>query len=451
MQKPDVIIIGAGVNGLAAAAALSKAGMETLVLEKRAVAGGLSAYHTFGDRYRIPGFRPYPGGTVNMLNKVLGLTLPEPTSSTTAGLRDCDLFEVEPLPALADAGNALKTLFGVPLRHASLRNKSTWLTTLLQTRIKDLARWIPLSCADLLHEFNLRETQRCALTVPLSARTFAGPQSPFGALQLLLHATENVSNGHASLAAELEALARSSGAVLRTGIQVKQIRSDSKGSHVLLQDDTPIHTRFILATCSPAMLRNHLLDPALVNQWPPVRSRGTCAVLALAMDGLPDWLSSARTRVTPDLVAQEQAFDCVKYKTIPPQQTLEIVAQQEESTVIIYALQTPFQTSDSWAEPSRALLIERILNQLPDFNRPILAQQLWVPADIADEFGVPGGHVLHSERDLDQLLFPAPDCLLPGVYWSGHFANRELGQIGAAGLGAARKIMNKRNHMPKLS
>ncbi|MCY3487463.1 MAG: FAD-dependent oxidoreductase [Bacteroidetes bacterium] len=451
MQKPDVIIIGAGINGLAAAAALSKAGMETLVLEKRAVAGGLSAYHTFEDRYRIPGFRPYPGGTVNMLNKALRVTLSEPTSSTTAGLRDGEPFEIEALPALTDAGNALKTLLGVPLRHTSLRNKSAWLTTLLQTRIKDLARWIPLSCADLFNEFDLHETQRCALAVPLSVRTFAGPWSPFGALQLLLHATENVSNGHASLAAELEAIARSSGAVLRTGTQVKQIRSDSNGAHVLLQDDTPIHARFILATCSPAMLRNHLLNPALVNQWPPVRSRGTCAVLALAMDGLPDWLSSARTRVTPSLVAQERAFDCVKYNTIPTQQTLEIITQQEDNTVIIYALQTPFQTSDSWAEPARELLIERILNQLPGFDRPILAKQLWVPADIADEFGVPGGHVLHFERDLDQLLFPAPDCLFPGVYWSGHFANRELGQIGAAGLGAARKIMKKRNHMSKLS
>ncbi|MXW15441.1 MAG: FAD-dependent oxidoreductase [Rhodothermaceae bacterium] len=451
MQTPDVIIVGAGINGLAAAAALSKAGMDTLVLEKRAVAGGLSAYHTFGDRYQIPGFRPYPGGMVNMLNKALGVTLSEPTSSTTAGLRDGEPFEVETLPALTDAGNALITLLGVPLRHTSLRNKSTWLTTFLQTRIKDLTRWIPLNCVDLFNEFDLRETQRCALAVPLSVRTFAGPRSPFGALQLLLHATENISNGHASLAAELEAITLSSGTVLRTGTHVKQIRSDSKGPHVLLHDDTPIYAKFILAACSPAMLRNQLLNPALVNQWPPVRSRGTCAVLALAMDGLPDWLSSARTRVTPGLVAQEQAFDCVKYNTIPPQQTLEIVTQQEDNTVIIYALQTPFQTSDSWAEPARELLIERILNQLPGFDRPILAKQLWVPADIADEFGAPGGHVLHFERDLDQLLFPAPDCLFPGVYWSGHFANRELGQIGAAGLGAARKIMNKRNHMSKFS
>ena len=441
MQKPDVVIIGAGINGLAAAAALSKAGMETLVLEKRAITGGLSAYHTFGDMYRIPGFRPYPGGTISALNKALGTAWSEQTSVSTTGLWDHEPFEVETLPALADAGNTLKTLLGVPLKHASLRNKSGWLTALLKTRIKDLARWIPLSCADLLNEFDLREVQRCALAVPLSVRTFAGPQSPFGALQLLLHATENVSNGHASLVGELEAVARSSGAVFRTGVQVKQICSDSRGAHVLLQDDTPIYARFILATCSPAMLRNHLLSPVLVNQWPPVRSRGTCAVLALAMDGLPDWLSSTRTRVTPGLIAQEQAFDCVKYGTIPPQQALEIVTHKEDSTMIIYALQTPFQTSDSWAEPTRTLLIERILNQLPDLNRPILARQLWVPTDIADEFGMPGGHVLHFERDLDQLLFPAPDCLFPGVYWSGHFANRELGQIGAAGLRAARTIL----------
>jgi len=194
------------------------------------------------------------------------------------------------------------------------------------------------------------------------------------------------------------------------------------------------------------MLKDHLLNPALVHHWPPVRSRGTCAVLALALDGLPDWLKSGRVRIAPDLVMQERAFDHVKYGQIPPRQSLEIVVPKEQHTVVIYALQTPFNISGGWTESSRGLLMKRILAQLPDLDNNILARQLWVPADIATEFGVLGGHTLHFERDLDQLLFPAPDRLQPRLYWSGHFANRELGQAGVAGLLAARKILRKRNH-----
>ena len=446
MKSPDVIIIGAGTNGLAAAAVLAKAGMDTLVLEKRAHAGGLSAYHTFAPGHHIPGFRPYPGKIGNTLIKALGIALSEPQATTTYGLREEETYLIRPVPDLAHAGKVLKNILGIPLEQSSLRRKSTWVTPNLKTQAKNLAQWIPLSSIDLLNELNLAGDQCNALAVPPAARTFGGPKSPFGALQLLLHETEQTTDGHAPLIRELEIAAISNGATLRTKARVEQIFCDTNGLHVMIRGGEPIYARFILATCSPGMLKDHLLNPALVHHWPPVRSRGTCAVLALALDGLPDWLKSGRVRIAPDLVMQERAFDHVKYGQIPPRQSLEIVVPKGQHTVVIYALQTPFNVSGGWTESSRELLMNRILAQLPDLDNDILARQLWVPADIATEFGVPGGHTLHFERDLDQLLFPAPDCLQPRLYWSGHFANRELGQAGVAGLLAARKILRKRNH-----
>ncbi len=445
MHSPDVIVIGAGTNGLAAAAVLAEAGMDTLVLEKRDRAGGLSSYQAFTPENHIPGFRPYPGRIGNTLSKALGIALPEQPSVPTYGFWENESYRIKSVPDLIHAGSVLKTIVGVPLEQSSLRQKSAWLTPALKKQAKKLAQWMPLSSSDLLDELNLDENQCNALAVPPSTRTFGAPKSPFGALQLMLHEPELTADGHAPLVQELEKVAISNGAKIRTNAEVGQIFCDTNGLHVMITGGEPIYTKFVLATCSPGMLKHRLLSPVLTHNWPPVRSRGTCAVLAIAVDRLPDWLGSGRIRMSPDLITQERAFDHVKYGRIPPLQSLEIVAPDGQNTVVIYALQTPFNVNGGWTQSDRESLVAHILEQIPDLNSNISARQLWSPPDLASEFGVPGGHLLHFERDLDQLLFPAPDCLQPGVYWSGHFANRELGEAGIAGLLAARKILRKRN------
>jgi phytoene dehydrogenase-like protein len=51
----DVVVIGAGHNGLAAAAILAKAGRRVLVLERRSIVGGMCAGEEFHPGYRTAG------------------------------------------------------------------------------------------------------------------------------------------------------------------------------------------------------------------------------------------------------------------------------------------------------------------------------------------------------------------------------------------------------------
>ena len=54
-ERNDVIIIGAGHNGLVCAAYLARAGLKVLCLEAADSAGGMSAPRTLSDDYHFPG------------------------------------------------------------------------------------------------------------------------------------------------------------------------------------------------------------------------------------------------------------------------------------------------------------------------------------------------------------------------------------------------------------
>src|SRR6185503_12337433 len=79
----DAIIIGAGHNGLVAAAYLAKQGKKVLVLERRSIVGGSVVTESFGDGFTVDSVQT--GGTLRPdIIKDLKLALPSRASSSPA-------------------------------------------------------------------------------------------------------------------------------------------------------------------------------------------------------------------------------------------------------------------------------------------------------------------------------------------------------------------------------
>ena len=267
-MQPDVIVIGAGPNGLAAAARLAKAGRKVLILERGNQAGGLSAKREFHPGYSVPGilhddalttkraanqldlekhglnFRTAPATYIAEQDGP-GLLLSADTSTTAAAIaqrsrHDGDnyslyrsfLTRIQPVfekilsedpPPLTP--NGWKEVLG-------LARRGLVALKLKRKEMIELARVAPMCVADFLNEKFETPFLVEALAAPAVASTWSGPWSAGSNTNLLLRECtggECIAGGPAALVAALAAAAKVNGAELRLNCEVARLRLTSGG------------------------------------------------------------------------------------------------------------------------------------------------------------------------------------------------------------------------------
>ncbi|TPG23996.1 phytoene desaturase family protein [Mycolicibacterium hodleri] len=331
MAQFDAIVIGAGHNGLAAAALLQKAGVRTLCLDSKLYAGGMASTVELFDGYRfeIAGSLQFP--TSAKVSAELGLDeLPtvdlDVMSVSLRGIGD------EPVVYYTDPMKLLTHLNDV--HGAEAVNGMAGLMAWSQAPTRALGRFdagTPPKTIDEMYACAQNEFERSAITDMLFGSvtdvldrylpdaekhgalrgmlsflavntTYRGPATPGSAAALafgLAIPDENAKlmkklrGGIGSLTAHLVDLLESGGGELRLRTKVDEILVDGgRVTGVRLEDGSRIDAPIVVSGVAPDLTVTKLIDPNLVpsevrDRFARVDHRGSYLQMHFALDGMP--------------------------------------------------------------------------------------------------------------------------------------------------------------------
>jgi phytoene dehydrogenase-like protein len=369
----DAVVVGAGHNGLVAAAYLARAGLRTLVLERRPVVGGAAVTEEV-----FPGFRfSVASYVVSLLRPeiIRDLDLPRhglhilPLDGTFTPLHDDHLWRTN------DHARTLRELRRWSRTDAEAYEEYSLLMVQMARFVKPLLamlppdpgrldprEWLPLlrlgrrflalperhravlvqlmtmSAADFLCQWF--ETDPLVATMAASGiiGTFQGVRSPGTAYVLLHHYMGEIDGvfrawglsrgGTGGVSEAIASAARAAGAEVRTAAPVARVLvRGGRATGVVLESGEEVRARVVLSSLDPRRTFLGLLEPGTL---PPefeaevrrFRLRGSSGKVNLALDGLPEFRSlpnrvttehlRGAISISPSVDYLEEAYDDAK-------------------------------------------------------------------------------------------------------------------------------------------
>jgi phytoene dehydrogenase-like protein len=382
----DAVVVGGGHNGLVTAAYLSRAGLRTLVLERRERVGGAAATteiepgvrgptlaHTVGRlrasivrdlRLRDHGlvliepqarvFAPGPDGG--------GLTLWADVERTADELRAISPHDAAAYPGfdrkvrvLASFVAHLNATTPPELGDPDLGDALAGLKLARSFRSlgkragREILRVMPMAVADFVSEAFRHEHLQAAIAARGIQYAAMGPWSAGTTAVLLSDSAEgsagvagqatSARGGPGGLSDALGAAARSFGADIRSSAEVVRVISQGlRATGVGLADGQEIGADIVVSGVDPKRTLLGLIDPealgpTLVWRAGNLRMPGIVAKVNLALSGLPRFFGAdgrdgearlqGRIVMAPSIDAVERAFDASKYGRISDTPYLE--------------------------------------------------------------------------------------------------------------------------------
>jgi len=336
-REYDAIVVGGGHNGLIAAAYLARAGLRTVLLERRPIVGGAAvSERPFGPDYTItslsyvvsllaadvvadlrlrehgyavypqgPYFAPYADGRYLQLPADPGRRAESIGTFHAGDVAGMARYE----DRMADLARVLGPLLGtIPPTVGSKRPADLLAQARLAWRLRELdtrraaeaTRLFTLSMADLLAEFVTSPQLQGVLSVSGVIGTWAGPRSPGTAYVMLHHHVGGEAwgfprGGMGGVTSAIAAAARGFGAEIHTDAAVARITTrGGRATGVALATGEELSAPTVVVAVHPKIAFLKLLDRgdlpadfvADIERW---KTRSGTVKINLVVDRLPEF------------------------------------------------------------------------------------------------------------------------------------------------------------------
>jgi len=384
-QQYDAIVIGAGHNGLTAAAYLARAGRKVLVLERRHVVGGAAVTEEI-----------YPGFKYSVCSYVVSLLRPEIIRELELARHGLEMLPLDgtfsPMPsgdylwrtndhaqtfrdisrhsridaeaydeygrAMVEMSRFAKPILGMtPSDPFSMRLRDLRPLLDILTRFRGLPdtdrynqlQLLTMSAADFLDQWFETDVLKATMSASGIIGTFLGVRSPGTAYVLLHHYMGEIDGafrswglargGTGMLSESIASAARAAGAEIRLEAPVSKVLvSNGRATGVVLENGDYVLADTILSSVDPRltfmkMVGSEHLPTEFVDDIRRYKFRGSSGKVNLALDGLPDFAAlkgagphlRGAISISPSVDYMERAYDQAKYGQFSRRPYIDIV------------------------------------------------------------------------------------------------------------------------------
>jgi phytoene dehydrogenase-like protein len=470
-SRYDAVVIGAGHNGLVAAAYLARHGLSTLNVERSDRLGGACITDEILPGYRVSGaaqvlgmLRPQVVADLELERHGLRYRLREPEVFvpfpdgrhlflySEAAKTKASIAAVAPADAAAyDAYDDYTGRIAAILSELMTRpTPSLEEVAALFDRQGDremLQATLFDSIQDYLERWFASDYVKAPLAYGAMSGSAAGPRTPGTAFSKLYHSAARlkgrdgawalVEGGMGKVTEALAAALRAHGGEILLEAPVSRILlRGGRAAGIVLEDGREIAAGIVLSNADPRRTYLELLPsdavPAPVRERAArIKQRGTGFKINFALSELPDFRAlpgrsvgpqhTGGVMITPSLDYMERAWDEAKYGRPSAQPFTHFIIQSATDpslappghhTVSLWGHHFPYRLAEGDLAAERERLGERMTDLIteyaPNFRRSVLARQIWLPIDIERRYGMTGGQIFHGDLMPDQVLWGRP-------------------------------------------